>query len=94
MPEPVYRIYAVQYAERETVSSEVFYADHHDTPMTMAYFVWAITDGTRTVVVDLGFTEAVAARRGRRFLRGPERGLAEIGIDPAGVEHVIITHFH
>jgi glyoxylase-like metal-dependent hydrolase (beta-lactamase superfamily II) len=90
----VYRIYAVQYAHRETNSSEVFYGDQRRAPMAMDYFVWAVTDGERTVVVDLGFTEAVGARRGRTFLRDPSQGLAEIGIDAGRVEHVIITHFH
>jgi glyoxylase-like metal-dependent hydrolase (beta-lactamase superfamily II) len=46
------------------------------------------------VVVDLGFTEPVGTRRGRQFRRSPERGLAEIGVDAARVEHVILTHFH
>src|SRR5579884_475898 len=69
----VYRIYAVQYAHRETNSSEVFYGDQRRAPMAMDYFVWAVTDGERTVVVDLGFTEAVGARRGRTFLRDPSQ---------------------
>lgn len=94
MPSNMYRIYAVQYAHRETHSSEVFHGDQRRTPMAMDYFVWAVTDGERTVVVDLGFTEPVGTRRGRQFLRSPEAGLSEIGIDAARVEHVIITHFH
>lgn len=89
-----YRIYAVRYAHRETTSAEVFFGDRQDTPMAMDYFVWAVTDGRRSVVVDLGFTEAVGTRRGRQFLRCPSRGLAELGIDPARVEHVIVSHFH
>jgi glyoxylase-like metal-dependent hydrolase (beta-lactamase superfamily II) len=89
-----YTIYAVQYAHRKTNSTELFYGDYHNTPMTMDYFVWAVTNGTHTVVVDLGFTEEVGTRRGRQFLRCPSRGLAEIGIDCASVEHVIISHFH
>lgn len=94
MPETNYRIYAVQYARRETNSSEVFYGDDHRSPMEMAYYVWAVTNGERTVVVDLGFTEEVGTRRGRQFLRSPDQGLAEIGIDAAQVEQVIVTHFH
>ena len=50
--------------------------------------------GTRSVVVDLGFTEAVGTSRGRQFLRCPSRGLATIDIDCAKVEHVILSHFH
>ncbi|HYB43163.1 MAG TPA: N-acyl homoserine lactonase family protein [Candidatus Methylomirabilis sp.] len=89
-----FRIYAVRYAHRRCTSSEAFYGDHHAAPMTMDYFVWALTDGVRTVVVDLGFTEPVGTRRGRQFLRCPSKGLAEIGVDCARVEHVILSHFH
>ena len=94
MPSDTYQVYAVQYAHRETNSSEVFFGDHEGTPVGMDYFVWAVTNGERTVVVDLGFTEEVGTRRGRQFLRSPDRGLAATGIDCAAVEHVIITHFH
>ena len=71
MPSAPYTIYAVQYAQRNTNSSELFVGDSHNTPMKMAYFVWALTNGTQTVVVDLGFTEEVGTRRGRQFLRCP-----------------------
>jgi len=94
MPAGSYRIYAVQYAERETNSSEVFFGDGRHEPMRMAYFVWAVSDGNRTVVVDLGFTEPVGTRRGRHFLRSPDDGLKLLGVDPIDVEHVIVTHFH
>lgn len=89
-----YTIYAVQYAHRMTNSTQVFYGDYHNTPVGMDYFVWALTNGEHTVVVDLGFTEPVGTRRGRQFLRCPSKGLAEIGIDCASVEHVILSHFH
>jgi glyoxylase-like metal-dependent hydrolase (beta-lactamase superfamily II) len=94
MPSAPYTIYAVQYAQRNTSSSELFVGDHHNTPMKMAYFVWALTNGTQTVVVDLGFTEEVGTRRGRQFLRCPSKGLAMLDIDCAKVEHVIVSHFH
>jgi len=89
-----HRVFAIQYAHRDTNSSECFHGDYRREPMTMDYFVWALSDGARTVVVDLGFTEPVAARRGRQFLRSPADGLRQIGVDPDRVEHVIITHFH
>lgn len=89
-----YTIYCVQYAHRKTTSTEVFYGDYHNSPVAMDYFVWALTNGEQTVIVDLGFTEEVGTRRGRQFLRCPSKGLAEIGIDCASVEHVILSHFH
>jgi glyoxylase-like metal-dependent hydrolase (beta-lactamase superfamily II) len=89
-----YRIYAIRYAHRDCNSSEAFLGDREGRPMTMDYFVWALTNGQHTVVVDLGFTEEVGRRRGRQFLRCPGRGLSEIGIDTATVRHVILSHFH
>jgi glyoxylase-like metal-dependent hydrolase (beta-lactamase superfamily II) len=94
MPNAPYRIYAVRYAHRKCTTSEAFYGDYHKGPMTMDYFVWALTSGAETVVVDLGFTEAVGTRRGRQFLRDPGKGLAEIGVEAASVKHVILSHFH
>lgn len=94
MPIAPYRVHAIRYAHRACTSSEAFYGDHHRSPMTMDYFVWALSNGAHTVVVDLGFTEAVGTRRGRQFLRCPGRGLAEIGIDASTVEHVVLSHFH
>lgn len=92
--EDVYEVYALQYAHRDLDSSEVFLHDHAHVPMGMDYFIWAVTDGRRTVIVDLGFTEAVGTARGRTYLREPSESLAEIGIDPAAVEEVVVTHFH
>jgi glyoxylase-like metal-dependent hydrolase (beta-lactamase superfamily II) len=94
MPIAPYRIYAVRYAHRKCTTSECFYGDYHASPMAMDYFVWALTNGTHTVVVDLGFTEPVGTRRGRQFLRCPSKGLAEIGVNCGQVQHVILSHFH
>jgi glyoxylase-like metal-dependent hydrolase (beta-lactamase superfamily II) len=60
----------------------------------MDYFVWLVTDGHTHVVVDTGFGEAEGTRRGRQFLRSPVVGLAELGLDAARVEHVVLSHFH
>ncbi|MCA1666150.1 MAG: N-acyl homoserine lactonase family protein [Thermomicrobia bacterium] len=90
-----YAIYAVKYATREARRAEHFYGgDPHDGPMAMDYFVWAAVSPEQTVVVDAGFTAAVAARRQRTHLRTPMDGLRLIGIDAARVRHVILTHLH
>jgi len=96
MTEPmIYAIYAVKYATREARRDENFYlGDPHDGPMPMDYFVWAAVSPEHTVVVDAGFTAAVAARRNRTHLRTPMEGLRLIGIDAAQVRHVILTHLH
>lgn len=90
-----YRIFAVRYGHRDGVPAwEAFHKEHAPPPGGMDYFVWAITDGQRTVVVDTGYSAEEGARRGRTFLRSPQAGLAEIGIDAGSVEHVVLTHFH
>jgi glyoxylase-like metal-dependent hydrolase (beta-lactamase superfamily II) len=94
MPNATYRVYAVRYAHRKCTTSECFYGDYHASPMAMDYFVWALSNGTHTVVVDLGFTEEVGTRRGRQFLRCPSKGLAEVGVDCGQVQHVVLSHFH
>ncbi len=92
---PTYAIYAVKYATREARRGENFYlGDPHDGPMPMDYFVWAAVSPEHTVVVDAGFTAAVAACRNRTHLRTPMEGLRLIGIDAAQVRHVILTHLH
>jgi glyoxylase-like metal-dependent hydrolase (beta-lactamase superfamily II) len=93
--EAAYRAYAIRYGHRDTVPAfEAFHRPHAAPPGGMDYFVWLVTDGQRTVVVDTGYSEAEGTRRGRAFLRSPERGLAELGVDAARVEHVVLSHFH
>jgi glyoxylase-like metal-dependent hydrolase (beta-lactamase superfamily II) len=90
-----YEIYAVRYAHHERRASENFLGgDPHDGPMPLDYFVWAIVGETRTLVLDTGFDAAMAAKRGREFLRPPRDGLLAIGVDPARVEDVVISHMH
>jgi glyoxylase-like metal-dependent hydrolase (beta-lactamase superfamily II) len=68
--------------------------DPHDAPMPMDYFVWLVRNDERTVVVDTGFTEAMAQKRGRTLLRTPADGLATMGVRAAAVEDVVLTHLH
>ncbi|HUI17120.1 MAG TPA: N-acyl homoserine lactonase family protein [Alphaproteobacteria bacterium] len=90
-----YEVYAVRYAHHPRRASENFLGgDPHDGPMPIDYFVWAITGGGRTYIVDTGFGKDMAAKRQRQLIRSPAEGLAPLGIDPAKVEDVIVTHMH
>lgn len=94
--EPTYEVFALRYATSigRTRRDNFLQADAHDAPMPMDYFVWAIRGGGRTVVVDTGFNHATAERRGRAILRDPGDALRAIGIDPATVTDVVLTHLH
>lgn len=95
MPLAPYEIYAIKYGERVGTRGGMFvYGDPHDAPMAMDYFVWAIRNGQRTIVIDVGYGREEGERRGRKFLRSPADGLRLIGIEAAQVKDVIVTHMH
>jgi glyoxylase-like metal-dependent hydrolase (beta-lactamase superfamily II) len=95
MTADTYEIYAVRYAHHDRRAAENFYGgDPHDGPMPLDYFVWAIKGEDRTLILDTGFDEAMAKKRGRDFLRPPRDGLRAIGVDPDKVGDVIISHMH
>ncbi|HEY7337270.1 MAG TPA: N-acyl homoserine lactonase family protein [Bryobacteraceae bacterium] len=95
MNQGLWEAYAIRYAWHHRMAKENFLGgDAHDGPMPIDYFVWAVRDGERTFVVDTGFDEAMARKRGRNFLQCPGEGLKRLDIDPASVTDVIVTHLH
>jgi glyoxylase-like metal-dependent hydrolase (beta-lactamase superfamily II) len=95
MSEPRYELYAIKYAHHARRRSENFIGgDPHDGPMPLDYFVWLIRGGGREVVVDTGFSAAVAAKRGRDHIRCPTAGLRLLGTEAKTVKDVVITHLH
>src|SRR3954465_4033093 len=62
--------------------------------MPLDYFVWLIRGAGREIVVDTGFSAAVAAKRGRDHLRCPAGSLSLLGVDARAVKDVVVTHLH
>jgi len=92
---PEYKVYALRYAMRDAMRHEHFIGgDPHDAPMPMDYFVWAAVADGQAFILDTGFTEEVAARRKRSWLRCPVDSLRLLGIEPDTVDDVIISHLH
>ncbi len=91
-----YEIVAIRYGTQQdrTAASNFLFPDDHSAHMPIDYYVWAITGGGRTIVVDTGFSHATAEARGRRLMRSPVEGLALAGIDAASVKDVVLTHLH
>ena len=91
-----WQVHALRYAERnERTRADSFLFDADPgAPHPMDYFVWVLANGARTVVVDTGYDAAEAARRGRPVLRDPAEQLAAFGIDPLGVDTLVLTHMH
>jgi len=96
MSDEVYEVHAVKYARHARLAERNFLTpDPHDRgEMPLDYFVWAIIGRDRTIVVDTGFGDSVARRRGRELIRSPAQGLAAIGVDAGRVPDVILSHMH
>jgi glyoxylase-like metal-dependent hydrolase (beta-lactamase superfamily II) len=89
---PAWEVLALRYAERDARRAANFVGgDPHDAPMPMAYYLWVLRGGGRTMVVDTGFGADMAAKRHRRLLRHPAEALAAVGVDAARVDDVIVT---
>ncbi|NNE21868.1 MAG: N-acyl homoserine lactonase family protein [Rhizobiales bacterium] len=91
-----HEVYAVKYAERDdrTRSDSFILADDHTSVHPMDYFVWVIRNAQRTILVDTGYDNAEGTARDRPVLIEPRAALADIGISPAAIDSVIVTHLH
>jgi glyoxylase-like metal-dependent hydrolase (beta-lactamase superfamily II) len=95
---PGYEVTAVRYGTRSTTKSDVFlhfglYGEP-DEPTQMDYFFWVARDAERTILIDCGFNDASGARRGRTMLVPPATALRRLGIEPADISMLILTHAH
>lgn len=95
MTSDTYQLYALRYGHHPRKAAENFIGgDDHTSDMPLDYFVWAIVGDKKTFVLDTGFDPEVARRRGRITTRPIEEGLKAIGVEPGGVEDVVISHMH
>lgn len=91
-------VFALRFAHREaSVRAEHFYRGHDcaDEAMPIDYFVWAVVDRDRAVLVDTGFSRAVAQARGRRdYLASPAELVERVGVPVDQVGDIVLTHLH
>ena len=93
-----FEIVAVRYGSLRAPRSELFHRfasyGEPDEVVEMAYYFWILRRNGETIVLDTGFDPAVGERRGRTCLCAPRDALARLGVDPAGVTTVVVTHLH
>jgi glyoxylase-like metal-dependent hydrolase (beta-lactamase superfamily II) len=95
MSDDIHEVYAIRYGHHPRKAAENFIGgDPHDVIQPLDYFVWAIVGAAGTIIVDTGFDEAVAKRRGRNIVTPVREGIAALGIDPETVNDVIVSHLH
>jgi glyoxylase-like metal-dependent hydrolase (beta-lactamase superfamily II) len=91
-----WNVYAVKYAGRMADADEYFLSRQRDMsgPQDMAYYIWVAVRDDRVVLVDTGWNEVSATKRGRDRGEPLEVALGAVGISPADVTDVVITHLH
>jgi len=90
-----YEILAIRYGHLDRTARHNFIdGDPHDGPMPLDYYVWVIRGAHGTFLLDTGFDAAMAAQRRRSLVRPVGDGLRAIGVDPASVRDIIISHMH
>jgi glyoxylase-like metal-dependent hydrolase (beta-lactamase superfamily II) len=94
----MYDVTAVRYGTVETTKAEVYFRHHAygepDEAVRMDYYFWVLRGASDVTLVDTGFDPAVGARRGRTTLCPVPEALGRLGLTPADVSRVIVTHFH
>ena len=93
-----YEVTAVRYGTRWTTKSDVFlhfgvYGEA-DEPTQMDYFFWVARSSERAILIDCGFNDASGGRRGRTMLCPPAAALRRLGIEPADISMLVLTHAH
>jgi glyoxylase-like metal-dependent hydrolase (beta-lactamase superfamily II) len=91
-------VLAVKFGHRVTTRAESYLNFHlygePDASLDIDYFFWVIRDGAGVILVDTGFAPEVGDRRRRAHYGTPAQALPLLGIDPADVTAVVITHAH
>jgi glyoxylase-like metal-dependent hydrolase (beta-lactamase superfamily II) len=92
----IHEIYAIKYSHHGGRNAALNFigGDPHEESQALDFYVWAVVGKNKTIVVDTGFDEAMAKKRGRHILKPIAEGLKSIDIAPDSVSDVIITHLH
>ena len=93
----VFAVHALRYAARTGRRGELFcgYDQQSGDAHEVAYYVWLAVSATHTVLIDAGLRpDPSAPVPGLRYLASPTDTLAELGIDRADVDHVVLSHLH
>ncbi|MCR9125797.1 MAG: N-acyl homoserine lactonase family protein [Rhodobacteraceae bacterium] len=91
-----WQVHAVKYAERNdrTRADSFLFDDAPETAHPMDYFMWVLRRDDRVILVDSGYDSEEAQARGRPIRMDPAAALAPLGLRPADITTLIVTHLH
>lgn len=94
MSSELFSIQPVELGRRVADTSLFLHLTEPGVPMTIAYRVWVLRNAARTLVVDTGPPLQEGKRRGLSHVVDVTAALAEVGVDAAQVDTVLLTHLH
>lgn len=91
-----FRVYALCYGRRTGTRGQHFhgYDEQSAQPHDTGYFVWLAISPAHTVLVDAGIHPERAGTLTGLEYRAPGEVLAEFGVPPERVDHLVLTHLH
>lgn len=95
-PPPAYEVYAVRFATVENYPTRYLVAGADSTRRTpLAFTVWVIRGGGRTILMDAGFYRDKFIQRWKPtpYVK-PSDALESLGVKPADVTDIVISHVH
>jgi glyoxylase-like metal-dependent hydrolase (beta-lactamase superfamily II) len=93
---PAYEVYAVRFATEASYPTRFLVAGADSTRRSqLAFTVWLIRGGGRTVLMDAGFYRDKFIDRWKPvgYVK-PSEALAGLGVKPADVTDIIVSHIH
>jgi glyoxylase-like metal-dependent hydrolase (beta-lactamase superfamily II) len=91
-------VQAIRYGSNEARRSSSYlrwdvYAQA-DATFTISYFFWVVRGPHGVLLLDTGFDEPVAARRGQHLVASMSGCLAAAGVEPGEVGTIVLSHLH
>lgn len=87
-------VYQFIFAAKTSSLSQCLLRGGDVTPVDFTYAFWAVLGEFGVVLVDSGFGQDVARRRGITYQRRPVEALAALGVSATDVTDVVLTHLH
>ncbi|GGV58331.1 hypothetical protein GCM10010277_60890 [Streptomyces longisporoflavus] len=96
---PLYEVLALRFGTHaQRPARENFLTDEGQfapgSQMPNDYYLWVVRNDRHFLLVDTGFPEEMARRRGRTLFRDPVEALGDLGTSADDVTDVVITHMH
>ena len=87
-------IYACMVGRSKRRRGSMFLRNFANEDIELTYPFWVIRNGSRTVLVDIGFGPKIGAERGIFDYESPDVLLRRLKVEPADITTAVISHLH